>query len=94
MIYWPTKTPATVLDYGADWAPTLSRLGDPTITASVWTLLSGDAIKGADAIDAGARSTTVRVSGGTDGVDSVFKNTVTLSNGEVLETKALLKVRA
>lgn len=94
MIYWPTKTPAAIIDYGADWAPTLSRLGDPTITNSVWAVLSGDVTITTQSIDADSRGTGVGVSGGTDGTDSILENTVTLSDGEVLTEKAYLKVRA
>ena len=92
MIYWPTKAPAEIVDYGANWAPTLSRLGDPTITDSTWELVSGDAVIGLDTVAADGRSTAVRISGGTDGVDSVFRNTVTLSDGQVLNTEAYLQV--
>lgn len=94
MIYWPTKSPAEIIDFGMDWAPTLSKLDDPTITGSVWAVASGDVVLGATSIDADNRGTQVRLSGGTDGTDSIVKNTVTLSNGDVLEEKAYLKVRS
>lgn len=91
MIYWPTKAPAAIIDYGANWAPALSRLGDVTITNSVWSRVSGDAVVGTQ--NHTATTTSVRISGGTDGTDSVFENVVTLSDGQVLDKKALLKVR-
>ena len=92
MIYWPTKAPAAIIDYGADWGPALSRLGAGiTITASAWNRVSGDAVAGANSFT--GTTTMVRISGGTDGTSSVFENVVTLSNGQVLDKKALVKVR-
>ena len=93
VIYWPTKLAAETVDYGADWAPTLSRVGDETITDSAWALISGDVTVGVDAIDADARGTSVRISGGTANTAAVVRNTVTLSDGQVLTTDAHLKVR-
>lgn len=92
MIYWPTKTPAAVIDYGMDWGPTLSRLSDPSISNSVWAIVSGDVTLGISSIN--GVETGVRVSGGTDGTDAVVQNTITLSDGEILTEKAYLKVRA
>lgn len=94
MIYWPTKTPAEVMDYGMNWGPTLSELGDPTITGSAWAVLSGDVTLTGDSIDADNRGTQVRVNGGTDATDAVVQNTVTLSDGEVLTEKAYIKIRS
>lgn len=94
MIYWPTKTPATEIDYGMDWAPTLSLLGDPTITFSTWAVLSGDVTTSATGIDPDGKGTGVRVSNGTSGTDAILENTVTLSDGEILTEKAYLKIRA
>jgi hypothetical protein len=92
VIYWPTKTPDAEIDYGADWAPTLSRVGDATIADSDWTRLSGDAVIGVASFT--DTETSVRISAGTDGIDSIFENTVTLSDGQILTEKAYLKVRA
>lgn len=94
MIYWPTKTPGAAIDYGADWGPTLSKLGDPTIVSSVWSLISGDVTIGVSGISGGAQETLVRISGGTDGTEAIVKNTVTLSDGQILDEKAFLKIRA
>lgn len=94
MIYWPTKGPSDQIDYGMDWGPTLSRLDDPTISVSNWTLVSGDVTIGVAGIAADGRSTEVRISGGTDATEAVVRNTVTLSDGQVLHEEALVKVRA
>lgn len=100
MKYWPSKTPAVARDQGLDWGPTLSKIGamlaiaDPTITVSVWTQLQGDCAVAAGAIVTGNRKTITRISGGTVGVNSVFRNTVTLSNGYVLTEDVFQRVRA
>lgn len=93
MIYWPTKAPAEIIDYGMDWGPTLSRLNDPTISESAWALVSGDVVIGVSSIDANGRGTRVRISGGTDATAAVIRNTVTLSDGQVLTEEAYLKIR-
>lgn len=94
MIYWPTKAPSDQIDYGMDWGPTLSRMGNPTITVSTWALVSGDVAIGASTIDGDGRGTEVRITGGTDATDAVVRNTVTLSDGQVLHEEAYLKIRA
>jgi hypothetical protein len=94
MIYWPTKPQAAIWDLGLDWAPTLGKLGDPTITGSVWTRLRGTANVAAGAIVAGARQVVTRVSGGTPDEETIFRNQVTLSDGKVLIEDVFLKVRA
>lgn len=94
MIYWPTKDPAATIDYGMDWGPTLSRLDDPTISSSTWNLISGDVVPGSDSVDADGRGTQVRISGGTDGTDAIVQNVVTLSDGQILEEEAYIKVRS
>lgn len=94
MRYWPTKTPVEVRDQGLDWGPTLSKIGDPTITNSVWSVLNGTALAtGSDIID-DSRETVTRVSGGTAGQETVFRNTITLSNGQVLTEDVFQRVRA
>ena len=94
MIYWPTKPAAAVRDLNADWGPTLAKLGDPTIVNSVWTRLSGDAGIITTGISADGRKTGARVSGGTGGTTTIFRNTVTLSDSKVEVEDVYLKVRA
>lgn len=100
MKYWPSKTPNTMRDQGLDWGPTLSKIGimlaipDPTITVSVWTRLRGTATTAGSVIDATARKTSTRVSGGTAGEETIFRNTVTLSNGYILDEDVFQRVRA
>lgn len=94
MIYWPTKAVADVRDYTLDWTPTLSKLGDPTIVSSIWTRLRGDADFTAGTIVLSSRGTLTRISNGTANTETVFRNTVTLSDAKVLTEDAFIKVRA
>ena len=94
MRYWPTKTPDQVKFLGLDWGPTLSKLGDPTIIDSDWTTLHGDAQHTAGVIDEEGRRTVTQISGGTPGIITVFRNTVTLSDTQVLDEDVTIKCRA
>lgn len=94
MKYWPSKTPNTMRDQGLDWGPTLSKIGDPTIVASSWTRLRGTAVVTGTNIDDAGRQTSTRVSGGTAGEETIFRNTVTLSNGYILDEDVFQRVRA
>lgn len=94
MKYWPTKTPAQVKDLGLDWGPTLSKIADPTIVGSSWVKLRGTVtVQPVGAIIDG-RKTGTRVTGGTAGDISVFRNTVELSDGQFLDEDVTIKVRA
>lgn len=93
MIYWPDKAPGDTLDLGADWSPTLSKLpGNQLITASTWELLAGDCATGGDNIGPEEVTTGLRVGGGSSGTVSIFRNYVTLSDGQVLHEDAMIKV--
>lgn len=94
MKYWPTKTGAAARDQGLDWRPTLSKLGDPTISISTWARLNGDAVITTSGIHPDERRTIARVTGGTAGVNTVFRNTVVLSNGIVLDEDVFQRIRA
>lgn len=94
MIIWPSKTQGENKDYGLNWAPALSKLtGNPTIVGSSWSRLSGTSVAGASLIQTDNRRTAVKISGGTVGATSVFRNMVTLSDGQVLAADALVRVR-
>lgn len=94
MRYWPTKTPSDVRDVGLDYGPTLSKLGDPTISESVWTKLHGTASVVGSTIDPTGRKVGTRVYNGEPNSETVFRNTVTLSTGEVLTEDVFQRVRA
>jgi hypothetical protein len=94
MKYWPTKTPLQIRDRGLNWLPTLEQYPapQPTIVDSSWDKLHGDAD-----ITSGIfndTTTTARVIGGTAGQETVFRNTISLSNGEVLDEDVFQRVRA
>lgn len=94
MINWPSKTDAEFKDYGLDWRPALSKLGDPNIVNSVWTKLSGDVTFASGIIQPDAKRTGIKIGAGTIGSVSKMRNTVTLSTGPVLAADALVRVRA
>jgi IMP cyclohydrolase len=90
MQYWPSKTAPSATDRGLNWAPALSKLGDPHITASIWTLLSGNVV-----LSNGSFTNTqanIRVSAGSPHSEAVARNTVTLSNGETYSEDAFIKI--
>lgn len=92
MKYWPTKTPGAIRDLGLNWQPTLAKLGDLTIVDSSWEKLNGpgDCSGG----DFTTTRTVVRILGGEVGNPTVYRNTVTLSNGQIIDEDVMQKVRA
>lgn len=94
MINWPSKTPEEFKDYGLNWAPALSKLpGNPTITGSSWSKISGSCTFAGSVIQPDNRRTAVKVGAGAVGSVSVFRNQVTLSSGAILAADALVRVR-
>ena len=94
MINWPSKTDAEFKDYGLNWAPALSKLvGNPTIVASSWSKVNGNAVNSGSIIQPDNRRTAVKIGAGTPGTTSVFRNQVTLSTGPILTCDALVRVR-
>ena len=89
MIYWPSKLAGEAVDRGANWAPTLGDLGDATIQGSSWALTQGDVTLSAASYT--AKTTSIRVSAGTSG-EHILRNTVTLSDGQILQQFAFIKV--
>lgn len=94
MIYWPTKTVAEVVDRGLNWSPALSELGDLSIVGSAWEKLRGAADVAFGTIDPDGKKVYTRISGGEANAESVFRNTVTLSDGQVVQTDVFIKTRA
>lgn len=86
-----TKDPQAKLPYTLDWAQWLSQLaGAVTITSSTWTVQVG-ITKDSDTNT--SLTTTVRLSGGTIGVDYEVTNHVVLSDGSEDERTILIQVR-
>ena len=93
MIYWNHKTPAMVKDYGLNWQPFLSTIGDPNIVASSWSLVSGNVVLSSPSNT--AKTTAVRVSGGdTVNCENIIRNHITLSTGEQYDADVYLKIRS
>lgn len=90
MQYWPSKGATVVTDYGLNWAPTLSDLGDLTIADSDWEVQSGSATLSNYAFT--DTSTAVRVSAGEPNEEQIFRNTVTLSDDSVYYEDVFLKI--
>src|ERR1044071_2636418 len=94
------KDPQEVADYGINW---MSRLGTTKdIQTSVWTRVSGTVVLGdddfsnddTDANGDPAKTTTIRLSGGTVGETCELLNHLVLSNGEEFEQTCKLRIKA
>lgn len=95
MQYWPSKSEVVIADYGLDWRPALSKLGDLTITGSTWSVYSTSEEEttldlSASSINAGI--TGVRVSDGVTREELIIRNIVTLNNGERYKEDVFLKI--
>ena len=84
------KDPAAVLNYTLSWADHLTELGGLTIINAVWTVPSG-----ITQVTSGftATTTTIRLSGGTDGQNYECLVHVTLSDTQEDEKSLLIQVR-
>lgn len=86
---WPFKDPDELLDYTLDWSGRLA--GDDTIATSVWTVPSG--ITNEDEEKTGT-STTLWLSGGTEGQSYSFLNRVTTAGGRIMDQTVTLKLKS
>lgn len=89
------KQPGESRKYGGDWRPALARFSGVTISASTWSLVPGSdgaLTLGSTAINPAGDQTSVLVGGGTLGTVYTLKNTVTLSDGQVLYGYGVLEV--
>ncbi len=83
------KDPDEVLDFTVDWAKPLA-VGD-IIETSVWTLPTG-VTKGAETFT--NTSTTIWLSGGTDGQNYDLLNRIVTQGGRTREQTCTLRVRS
>jgi hypothetical protein len=83
------KDPQEKLDYQFDWASKFLASGE-TISATTWTLTSG-ITKDSDTKTTG--TTTIWLTGGTDGSDYDITNKITSSAGRIFERTATIPVR-
>lgn len=75
-LQWPPKDPRELLDYRIEWSP---RLDSDVIVTSSWVAVPSDLTVVRDEFS--KRTTTVWVSGGTDGTTYTLTNTITTVKG-------------
>lgn len=85
------KGPDDRLRYGMDWGPFLTPLSDTIVTAD-WD--AGGLTAENPAIEAGAVSTSVWLSGGSEGVLYTVSNTVTTVGGRTVKRSFKVRVEA
>lgn len=85
------KDPDETKLFTMDWTDAL--VSGTTISTSSWSLPDG-LTNVADAIVTGSLKTTIRLSGGDDGVDYRCVNTVVISNSETLQRTGIVSVRS
>jgi hypothetical protein len=83
---WPFKDPDEVLDYQIDWS---GRLGDDTIVTSTWFVPEGIT---QDSVLDTTTTTTIWLSGGTDGESYDFTNRIVTADGRVMDQTVTLQV--
>lgn len=83
----PNKDPDEILDYTIDWPE--DRIGTDTISASTWIVPVGITQNSASFTDT---STTIWLSGGTEGERYDLVNRITTSGGRTVEQTISLKV--
>lgn len=84
------KDPASTVNFTLDYADHLGELGGLTITGSTWTVPPGITQV---AVGLTATTTTIRLTGGTDGQDYEIVNHFTLSDGQEDEKSLTIQVR-
>lgn len=85
---WPNKDPDEVLDYTLVWA---ERLGIDTILTSDWPDSPDGITIDSDAFD--DTTTTLWLSGGTDGITYVFVNRIVTAAGRTMDQSVKVKVK-
>lgn len=86
--YFPEKDPNEVLDYTINW---VNRLGTDTISTSVFTVDSNLTVGSTSNT---STTTTVWLSGGTEGATGNILNRVTTTNGRTMDETVLLPIRS
>lgn len=84
------KDPAGINNFTLDWADHLTAIGGLTIASSDWTVPAG--ITEVTASNT-TTTTTIRLSGGTHGVDYEVVNHIVLSDGQEEEQSLTIQVR-
>ena len=93
MLSWPAKDPDEVLDYSIDWGTNRLQTGE-TIDTSDWSVIAGSVvIAGSPAPSINGGTTTVWLTGGTDGDACELNNKITTSVGRTYEQLVRLRIR-
>ncbi len=87
MLSWPAKNPGERLDYSLNYA---QALGTDVISASTWTLSSGDIVTDANVF--GPKTTTIWLLDGVAGTQYTAINTVTTVAGRIFEVAVTIDV--
>lgn len=90
-VTWSPKDPDEIVNYSLPWAEQMAA--GATIVTSVWSDVAG-AVLELDTIADDNLSTIAKVSGGVDGTEAGFTNTITTTDGETLEQRVLLPIVA
>jgi hypothetical protein len=90
MISWPTKDPNEVLDYQVNWTNRLET--GETISTSTFTVAEGTVV--IDSSSAASPTTTVWLSGGTEGEACTILNRITTSAGRTYDQSVRLRIRS
>lgn len=85
---WSTKDPNDVDSFGINWA---TRLDGDLISSSDWIVPTGVT---EDSASNTTTTTTIWLSGGTDGDDYELTNRITTTGGRTLDQTVKLRVRA
>lgn len=85
---WPFKDPDEVLDYKIEWS---SRLSGDTISTSIWVVPSG-ITQVTNTND--SNSTTIWLSGGTNGATYDILNRIETSGGRTMDQTVKLKIKS
>jgi len=87
-LQWPVKDSNEVLDYVLDWSARLDT-GD-AIASSTWIVPSGIT---KDSDNFGGSTTTIWLSGGTDGETYTFTNRITTDDGRTMDQSVRLRLK-
>lgn len=85
---WPAKDPDEILDYAINWS---ARLVDDTIATSTWTVPDGIATT---ANTSTTTTTTIWLSGGTEGQRYRVLNRVTTTAGRTMDHTVTLPIKS
>jgi hypothetical protein len=85
------KDPDEILDYMVRWQP---EIGTDSISSSTWTVESGAGLSLNGSFDNTAKTTTVWVSDGIDGVTYILLNRVVTTGGRTIDEYFFLTVES